>query len=152
MAFTNAFLGINHSLAHILGGKFHIPHGRANAILMPHVIKYNADNPSKLAAFPQYKYPRADERYAEIAEMLGLPASTIAEGVNSLIEEINNLMDELNIPATIAANGVKKEEYEKEIDEMADIAFNDQCTGTNPRMPLVSEIKEIYWDAYGEEE
>lgn len=81
MAFTNAFLGINHSMAHILGGKFHIPHGRANAILLPYVIRYNAEKPTKFVAFPQYEYPKAAERYAEIAKFLGLPASTVEEGV-----------------------------------------------------------------------
>ncbi|MTI59660.1 MAG: bifunctional acetaldehyde-CoA/alcohol dehydrogenase [Firmicutes bacterium] len=148
MAFTNAFLGINHSMAHILGGKFHIPHGRANAILLPHVIKYNAGKPSKLAAFPQYEYPKADQRYAEIAEMLGLPADTSEKGVDSLIKAVKDLMKEVKIPLSLAEAGVEKKEFEKELDDMADIAFNDQCTGTNPRMPLVTEIKEVYRQAY----
>ncbi|WP_434640141.1 bifunctional acetaldehyde-CoA/alcohol dehydrogenase [Thermoanaerobacterium thermosaccharolyticum] len=149
MAFTNAFLGINHSMAHILGGKFHIPHGRANAILLPYVIKYNAEKPTKFVAYPQYEYPKAAERYAEIARFLGLPASTVEEGVESLIEAIKNLMKELNIPLTLKDAGINKEQFEKEIDEMSDIAFNDQCTGSNPRMPLTKEIAEIYRKAYG---
>lgn len=149
MAFTNAFLGINHSMAHILGGKFHIPHGRANAILLPHVIKFNAETPGKLVAFPQYEYPQAAKRYAMIARFLGLPAKTTEEGVDSLIKAVRELMTELNIPLTIAKAGVNKKIFMAELDEMADIAFNDQCTGTNPRMPLVTEIKEIYKKAYG---
>jgi len=150
MAFTNAFLGLNHSMAHILGGKFHIPHGRANAILLPHVIRYNAQKPTKFAAFPQYEYPMAGERYAEIARFLGLPAGTMEEGVDSLIKAIRELMAQLDIPMTLAAAGVDRERFERELREMSDIAFNDQCTGTNPRMPLVAEIEKIYREAYGE--
>ncbi|MGE5581255.1 MAG: bifunctional acetaldehyde-CoA/alcohol dehydrogenase [Bacillota bacterium] len=148
MAFTNAFLGVNHGMAHILGGKFHIPHGRANAILLPYVIKYNAQRPSKFVAFPQYEYPMAAERYAEIAKFLGLPAATTEEGVNSLVEAIKDLMTKLNIPHTLAQAGIDKKSFEKEVREMADIAFNDQTTGTNPRMPLVAEIEGIYREAY----
>jgi acetaldehyde dehydrogenase/alcohol dehydrogenase len=150
MAFTNAFLGVNHSMAHILGGKFHIPHGRANAILLPYVIYYNAQRPTKFAAFPQYEYPMAGERYAEIARLLGLPANTTEEGVNSLVNAIKELMVKLNIPLTLKEAGVDRKSFEKELREMSDIAFNDQCTGTNPRMPLVTEIEKIYREAYGE--
>lgn len=150
MAFTNAFLGLNHSMAHILGGKFHIPHGRANAILLPHIIQYNAQKPTKFAAFPQYEYPMAGERYAEIARFLGLPAGTKEEGVASLVKAIQDLMVQLDIPTTLAAAGVDRERFERELREMSDIAFNDQCTGTNPRMPLVAEIEKIYREAYGE--
>lgn len=148
MAFTNAFLGLNHSMAHILGGKFHIPHGRANAILLPYVIKYNADKPSKFTAFPQYEYHRAPERYAEIARFLGLLAETIEEGVTSLINAIRGLMNELEIPLSLKAAGVDPEAFRKEVREMSDIAFNDQCTGSNPRMPLVNEIEALYQDVY----
>ncbi len=148
MAFTNAFLGVNHGMAHVLGAKFHIPHGRANAIIMPYVIKYNAQRPSKFVAFPQYEYPMAGERYAEIARFLGLPAATTEEGVNSLDNAVKELMVKLNIPLSLAAAGVDKTAFEKELREMADIAFNDQTTGTNPRMPLVAEIEGIYREAY----
>jgi acetaldehyde dehydrogenase/alcohol dehydrogenase len=148
MAFTNAFLGLNHGMAHILGGKFHIPHGRANAILLPYVIRYNAQKPTKLVAFPQYEYPMAGERYAEIARFLGLPAGNIAEGVNSLIHAVNQLLTKLDIPHTLAEAGIDKAAFEKEVREMADIAFNDQTTGTNPRMPLVKEIETIFREAY----
>lgn len=148
MAFTNAFLGLNHSMAHILGGKFHIPHGRANAILMPYLIEYNAKKPTKFQAFPQYEYPHADRRYAEIARFLGLPAQTDAEGVTSLIRAVRDLLQKVNIPLTLREAGISRELFEEELQEMADIAFNDQCTGTNPRMPLVAEIIEIYREAY----
>ena len=150
MAFTNAFLGINHSMAHILGAKFHIPHGRANAVLLPYVIEYNAALPNKLAAFPQYEYPIAAEKYSYIARLLGLQASTKEEGVKNLTKAIQDLMKKLNMPLTLKEMGVQKSQFEKELFEMADIALNDQCTGSNPRMPLISEIIEIYKKAYGQ--
>ncbi|HHU52084.1 MAG TPA: bifunctional acetaldehyde-CoA/alcohol dehydrogenase [Firmicutes bacterium] len=148
MAFTNAFLGLNHSMAHVLGGKFHIPHGRANAILLPYVINYNAAKPSKFVAFPQYEYHKAPERYAEIARFLGLPAETTEEGVTSLIKAIRGLMRELEIPLSLKAAGVDPEAFRREVREMSDLAFNDQCTGTNPRMPLVNEIEALYQEVY----
>lgn len=149
MAFTNAFLGINHSLAHKLGGEFHIPHGRANAILLPHVIEYNASKPSKFTSFPKYETFIADKKYAEIAKALGLPASTVEEGVNSLIKAIKDLMKELNIPMTIAECNVDKKEFIAKVPMLADKAFEDQCTTANPRLPLVKELEEIYIKAYG---
>lgn len=149
MAFTNAFLGINHSMAHILGGKFHVPHGRANAILMPYVIAYNASQPTKLVAYPQYEQYRAPERYAEIARFLGLPASTTEEGVSSLIQAIKDLMVRLSVPLTIAESGISREAYEQAIPAMADIAFADQCTISNPRLPLVTELEALFRAAYG---
>ena len=149
MAFTNAFLGINHSLAHALGAKFHIPHGRANAILLPHVIAYNADKPSKLVAFPQYEQYRAPKRYAEIAKHLGLPANTTEEGVKSLIKAVRDLLKTLNLPASLEEAGVDPGLYAAAIPEMAELAFADQCTISNPRLPLVSELAKIYRLAYG---
>jgi len=149
MAFTNAFLGINHSLAHKLGGEFHIPHGRANAILLPHVIEYNASKPSKFTSFPKYETFIADKKYAEIAKALGLPASTVEEGVNSLIKAIKDLMKELNIPMTISECNVDKKEFIAKVPMLADKAFEDQCTTANPRLPLVKELEEIYIKAYG---
>lgn len=149
MAFTNAFLGLNHSMAHILGGKFHIPHGRANAILLPYVITYNAKKPTKFAAFPQYEYPKAGERYAQIAKFLGLPAATTEEGVQSLVKAVKKLMVQVKIPQKLSECGIAKDLFERELREMSDIAFNDQCTGANPRLPLVKEIEEIYREAYG---
>ncbi|RDY24076.1 bifunctional acetaldehyde-CoA/alcohol dehydrogenase [Romboutsia maritimum] len=150
MAFTNAFLGVNHSLAHKLGGEFHIPHGRANAILLPHVVKYNASKPTKFAAFPKYKEFVADKKYAEISRFLGLKADTVEQGVESLIEAINNLLVELNIPRTIKECGINEFSFISKVDKLALDAFDDQCTPANPRLPLVEELKEIYLTAYGE--
>ncbi|WP_416808521.1 bifunctional acetaldehyde-CoA/alcohol dehydrogenase [Bacillus thuringiensis] len=148
MAFANAFLGINHSLAHKLGPEFHIPHGRANAILMPHVIRYNAIKPRKHALFPKYEHFVAGERYAYIARTLGLPASTVEEGVESLVQAIISLGKELNINMSIAGQGVKQEAFENVVDVLSERAFEDQCTPANPKLPLISELKEVYKQAY----
>ncbi|KNY25719.1 bifunctional acetaldehyde-CoA/alcohol dehydrogenase [Pseudobacteroides cellulosolvens] len=148
MAFTNAFLGINHSLAHKLGGEFHIPHGRANAVLLPYVIEYNAQKPTKFVSFPKYETFIADKKYAEIAKALGLPASTNEEGVKSLIKAIKDLMKELNMPSTIAECKVDSKKFNAKVAELADKAFEDQCTTANPRLPLVSELEKIYLTAY----
>ncbi|MEK4145545.1 bifunctional acetaldehyde-CoA/alcohol dehydrogenase [Robertmurraya sp. FSL W8-0741] len=148
MAFANAFLGINHSLAHKLGGEFHIAHGRANAILLPHVIRYNATKPKKFASFPKYEKFIADKRYAEIAMALGLPARTTEEGVESLIQAIIKLAEELYIPLKIRDNGVNKKEFESKVEFLAEKAFEDQCTTANPKLPLVSELAEIYRKAW----
>ncbi|HBF34757.1 TPA: bifunctional acetaldehyde-CoA/alcohol dehydrogenase [Candidatus Sumerlaeota bacterium] len=150
MAFTNAFLGINHSLAHKIGGSFHVPHGRANAILLPHVIRYNASRPSKYTAYPKYEYPVADQKYREIAVALGLPADTVEQGVESLIQAVDGLRARLNIPGSFAAYGVPKELFMAQLDDVALNAFDDQCTGANPRYPLVEELKQILLSAYGE--
>ena len=144
MAFANAFLGINHSLAHKLGAEFHIAHGRSNTILMPHVIRYNAAKPKKFASFPKYEHFIADQRYAEIARTLGLPARTTEEGVESLVQAVINLAKELNIPMSIESNGVTKEAFEQKVDYLAERAFEDQCTTANPKLPLVTELAEIY--------
>ena len=148
MAFANAFLGINHSLAHKLGSEFHIAHGRANTILLPHVIRYNAAKPKKFTAFPKYDHFVADERYAEIARVLGLPATTKEEGVESLVQAIIKLAKELDIPMSIETNGVDKEAFESRVDFLAERAFEDQCTTANPKLPLVTELAEIYRLAY----
>lgn len=148
MAFANAFLGINHSLAHKLGAAFHIAHGRANTILLPHVIRYNAKRPTKLSVFPKYEHFVADKRYAEIAHSLGLPAKTTEEGVESLVQAIVKLAKTVDIPLSIAACGVDAKVFERRVDELADRAFEDQCTTANPKMPLVSELTDIYRQAY----
>ncbi|MFD0681268.1 MULTISPECIES: bifunctional acetaldehyde-CoA/alcohol dehydrogenase [unclassified Paenibacillus] len=148
MAFANAFLGINHSLAHKWGGEFHTAHGRTNAILMPHVIRYNAQKPTKFASFPKYGHFIADQRYAEIARILGLPARTTEEGVNSLIEAIRKLNQALGIPSSFSELGIDPQLFETRADELADRAFEDQCTTANPRMPLVTELAEIYRKAF----
>lgn len=152
MAFANAFLGINHSLAHKLGSEFHIPHGRANAVLLPYVIRYNATKPTKFSAFPKYKSFVADKKYAEIAKYIGLKANTTEEGVNNLIDAINKLLVELNIPKTIAECGVSEKDFMASVDKLAIDAFDDQCTPANPRYPLVSELKDIYLTAFGKGE
>ncbi|MBH5320301.1 bifunctional acetaldehyde-CoA/alcohol dehydrogenase [Paenibacillus sp. GSMTC-2017] len=148
MAFANAFLGINHSLAHKWGGQYHTAHGRTNAILMPHVIRYNAQKPTKYASFPKYDHFVADKRYADIARMLGLPAQTVEEGVNSLIEAIRTLNRSLGIPESFAELGFDEVDFEAKVDYLADRAFEDQCTTANPRMPLVTELADVYRNAF----
>ena len=148
MAFTNAFLGLNHSIAHKIGGEYHVPHGRANAVLLPHVIKYNASIPSKFVSFPKYKKFIADEKYAEIAAFLGLPAKTTEEGVQSLINAVIDLMKEVNEPLSFSECGIDEETYMRNIPDIANKAFEDQCTTANPKLPLVKEIEQIMIDAY----
>jgi acetaldehyde dehydrogenase / alcohol dehydrogenase len=148
MAFANAFLGINHSLAHKWGGEYHTAHGRTNAILMPHVIRYNAQKPTKFASFPKYEAFIADVRYAEIARVLGLPASTTEEGVNSLIHRIREMNKALGIPDKFQDVGVDAQDFESRVDYLADRAFEDQCTTANPRMPLVTELADVYRNAF----
>mgnify|MGYP005766268469 CR=1 FL=1 len=148
MAFTNAFLGINHSLAHKLGGEFHIAHGRANAILLPYVIKYNSTEPTKFVSFPKYEYFIADQKYANLAKRLGLKASTTKEGVDALITAIKEMNQKLGIPSTLKEEGIDEKEFLAKLDELADKAFEDQCTTANPRLPLVTELRQILLDAY----
>ncbi len=148
MAFTNAFLGLNHSIAHKLGGEFHIPHGRANAVILPYVIAYNASKPSKFVSFPKYEHFIADEKYAKLAKILGLKCKDTAEGVNSLINAIKDLMKKLEMPTSIKECGIDEKEFLEKVDELSDRAFEDQCTTVNPRLPLVTEIKQILLDAY----
>ncbi|HHU93242.1 MAG TPA: bifunctional acetaldehyde-CoA/alcohol dehydrogenase [Halanaerobiaceae bacterium] len=149
MAFANAFLGICHSMAHKLGSTFDIPHGLANALLINPVIRYNAtDIPVKQTAFPQYKYPLAKTNYAKIADHLGLGGETEDEKVELLIQAIEELKEEVDIPTSIKAVGIPEDAFYKKLDEMAELAFDDQCTGTNPRYPLINELKELYIQAY----
>ena len=148
MAFTNAFLGINHSLAHKIGAKYHTAHGRANAILLPYVIRYNASKPTKFVSFPKYEYFIADEKYANLARKNGLPANTTEEGVTSLVAKIKELNEKLEIPKSFQELGIEEQDFLANVDELADRAFEDQCTTANPRLPLVSELKQILLDAY----
>ena len=149
MAFANAFLGICHSLAHKLGGKFHVPHGIANAMLISEVINYNAvEAPTKVGIFPQYKYPEALERYAYISEFLGFGGKTLYEKKDNLIAEIEKLKERIGIPKSIQEYGIGEAEFLAALDEMALDAFDDQCTGANPRYPLIEELKEIFKRAY----
>ncbi|MBM6860186.1 bifunctional acetaldehyde-CoA/alcohol dehydrogenase [Clostridium saudiense] len=149
MAFSNAFLGINHSMAHKLGAFHHLPHGMANSLVMKEVIKFNAtDAPTKQAAFAQYKYPNAAWRYARIADHLGLGGKTEAEKVELLIKAIEELQAKVNMPKTIQEAGVSEVKFMETLDEMVEQAFDDQCTGANPRYPLMSELKEMYITSY----
>ena len=148
MAFTNAFLGINHSLAHKIGAEFHLPHGRINAILLPYVIRYNSQMPTKFVSFPKYEYFIADQKYADLSRRMNFPAYTNEEGVNSLIEEIKKLNNDLNIPKSFKEAGIDEKEFLAKADMLADRAFEDQCTTANPRLPLVSELKQILLDSY----
>jgi acetaldehyde dehydrogenase / alcohol dehydrogenase len=150
MAFANAFLGICHSMAHKLGSTFHVPHGLANALLISRVIQYNAtDIPFKQAIFPQYKYPNAKERYAHIADYLGLGGTTQDEKVDRLIAAVEDLKRQLDIPGTIKdVLDVDDATFYAQLDELAEQAFDDQCTGANPRYPLISDLKQLYILAY----
>lgn len=148
MAFSNAFLGINHSLAHKIGAEYHVPHGRANAILLPYVIKYNATMPDKFVSFPKYEYFIADKRYAEIARRQGLPANTTQEGVDSLISAIRKLMKDLDMSTSFKDEGIDEKEYMDKVEELAYKAFEDQCTTANPKLPLIEDLKQILIDAY----
>ena len=149
MAFANAFLGLNHSMAHKLGAHFHVPHGIANALLICQVIKYNAaEAPVKQGIFPQYQYPNARAAYAEFADALGLGGKTDEEKVNNLIKALQELKKKLNIPLSIKDWGVSKEDFEKAMETLPTLAFDDQCTSANPRYPLIKEIEQMYRDAY----
>ena len=148
MAFTNAFLGINHSLAHKIGAEFHLAHGRINAILLPYVIKYNASKPTKFVSFPKYEYFKADQKYADLSRRMYFPAYTNEEGVYSLIEEIKKLNRDLQIPSSFKEQGVDEQEWLAKVDMLADRAFEDQCTTANPRLPLVTELRQILIDSY----
>lgn len=149
MAFANAFLGVCHSMAHKLGAAFHVPHGVANGLLINEVIKFNAvDNPRKQAAFPQYKYPNAKWRYAKIADYLNLGGKTEEEKVDLLIGKIDELKDAVGIPKSIKDFGVGEKAFYAKLDVMSENAFDDQCTGANPRYPLISELKDMYISAF----
>ena len=163
MAFSNAFLGLCHSMAHKLGAQFHVPHGMANALLLTNIIRFNAnDNPTKMAAFPQYEFPSVISRYARVADYIATPVNdtknteyivttpemTMNERVEALIEGIEKLKAELGIPASIKEWGVDENEFLSAVDELSVKAFDDQCTGSNPRYPLISQIKTLYLDSY----
>lgn len=149
MAFANGFLGICHSLAHKLGATHHIAHGVANGMLITEVIRFNAvDNPRKQAAFPQYKYPNAKWRYARVADYLNLGGTTDEEKVLLLIAAIEELKAKVGIPASIQVAGVTPERFYANLDAMSEQAFDDQCTGANPRYPLISELKQLYINAF----
>ena len=135
-------------MAHKIGAEFHLPHGRINAILLPYVIRYNATKPTKFVSWPKYEFYIADEKYAIMAKKLGLKADTVEEGVNSLITEVQKLNEKLNIPKSFKDAGLDEKEFLAKVDLLADRAFEDQCTTANPRVPLVSEIKQMLLDSY----
>lgn len=148
MAFANAFLGISHSIAHKIGGEYGIPHGRTNAILLPHVIRYNAKDPQKHALFPKYDFFRADTDYADIAKFLGLKGNTTEELVDALANAVYDLGYSVGIDMNLKSQGVTEELLHSTIDRMAELAFEDQCTTSNPKEPLISELKGIIETAY----
>ena len=149
MAFANAFLGINHSLAHKLGAFHHLPHGLANAVVLTNVIRYNAaEVPVKMGTFPQYEYPNTMARYAEIGRYVGLTGKDDAEVLEKFIAKLEDLKKEIEIKDSIQAYGVDEKYFLETLDEMSEQAFNDQCTGANPRYPLIAELKDIYLRAY----
>ena len=163
MAFSNAFLGLCHSMAHKLGAQFHVPHGMANALLLTNIIRFNAnDNPTKQASFPQYEFPSAISRYARVADYISTPvnnekntdlmdsrnAKTLEEKVELLIDGIEKLKKQLNVPSSIQEWGVSEEDFLAVVDDLSVKAFDDQCTGSNPRYPLISQIKQLYLDSF----
>lgn len=149
MAFTNAFLGVNHSIAHKIGGQYHITHGRANAVLLPHIIEYNSQTPTKMVSWPKYKSFIADRKYAEIARACGFYSGDDTKaGVRALINAVNELSRKCDMPKSFKECGIDEKTYMKKIPEIAIRAFEDQCTTANPRLPLVTEIEEILKKAY----
>ncbi len=149
MAFANAFLGVCHSMAHKLGAFHHIPHGIANALMIEEVLRFNAEEvPTKMGTFPKYDHPHTLRRYAEIADALNLGGSTDTEKLENLIKAINELKEKIGIKKTIKDYDINEDNFLSTLDEMTEQAFDDQCTGANPRLPLMSEIKEMYINAY----
>ena len=148
MAFANAFLGISHSIAHKIGGQWDLIHGRTNAILLPHIVRYNAIDPQKHAMWAKYEYFRADEDYADIARMIGLKGNTTAELVEALAAAITKLGEDVGIKMNFREQGITKEVLDRDADKLAELAFEDQCTTANPKQPLISELKEIIYAAY----
>lgn len=149
MAFANSFLGICHSMAHKLGGYHHLPHGVANALLITEVMKFNAsETPTKMGTFAQYEYPKAIERYAEIADFLGLKGNNNKEKFDNLVKAIEELKDKVGIKKSIKDYGIDEKVFLDSLDKMVEDSFDDQCTGANPRYPLMSEMKEIFLKVY----
>lgn len=149
MAFANAFLGVCHSMAHKLGSYHHIAHGVANSLMIDEVIRFNsAEAPTKMGTFSQYKYPECARRYAEVAEMLGITGKTDTDKIEKLIKKIDELKAEIGLPMTIRDAGVDEKDFLDRLDQMVEDAFDDQCTGANPRYPLMAEIKAMYLKAY----
>ena len=148
MAFSNASVGVNHALAHAFGARFNVAHGRANALMLPHVIAYNADVPAKFMPSPYTQGYGAHKKYATIADLLGLGGQSVQEKVEMLIAAVNRLLDGLGFPRSIAEFGISKDEFERALPEMVKAAFDDPSWRSNPRMPLMNELVELFWKAY----
>jgi acetaldehyde dehydrogenase/alcohol dehydrogenase len=148
LAFSNASVGVNHALAHAFGARFGVSHGRANALMLPHVLAYNASVPTKFMPSPNQRAYIADKKYAMIADLLGLDGDTIAEKVQSLVTATEQLLDRLEVPRSIADLGISEQEFERAMPDLAKIAFDDPSWRTNPRMPLVNELIALFWSAY----
>ena len=149
MAFANAFLGVCHSMAHKLGAYHHLPHGVANALMIDYVLEFNAaEVPAKMGTFSQYDYPKTLRRYAEVAEALGVSGRNDEAKLKGLIKKIDDLKEYVGIKKTIKDYGVDEKYFLDTLDQMTEDAFDDQCTGANPRLPLMSEIKDMYLRAY----
>ncbi len=148
MAFANAGVGVNHALAHAFGARFGVAHGRANAIMLPHVIIYNASVPTKFRPSPNQRAYVAHHKYATVAELLELNGETVEERVMNLVTAVERLLNQLEMPRSIAALGITKEEFERALPEMVATAFDDPSWQSNPRMPLLSELEELLRNAY----
>ena len=149
MAFANAFLGVCHSMAHKLGAFHHLPHGIANALMIDEVLRFNAEEvPAKMGTFPQYDHPHTLARYAEVADYLGIKGKNDSEKLENLIKAIDDLKERVGIKKTIKDYGIDEKDFLDRLDDMTEQAFDDQCTGANPRYPLMSEIKQMYLNAY----
>ena len=148
MAFANASVGVNHALAHAFGARFGVAHGRANALMLPHVIAYNAAVPTKFLPSPYQKGYVAHRKYATIADLLGLGGHTIEEKVKNLVVATEQLLDQLSVPRSIADLGISKEEFERALPDLTKLAFDDPSWRSNPRMPLLSELADLFWKAY----
>ena len=152
MAFANAFLGMNHSMAHKIGGEFHVPHGRANAILLPFTIRYNGQKPQKLSTWPKYDHYDADERYAELARAIGLKFNTVAEGVEAYAKAVGELGKRVGIQMNFKSQGIDRDTWMNAMDKLSYLAYEDQCSPANPRVPMVEDMKKIMIAAYDTEE
>jgi acetaldehyde dehydrogenase / alcohol dehydrogenase len=148
IAFSNAAVGVNHALAHAFGARFGVAHGRANALMLPHVVAYNASVPTKFTPSPNQRGYVAHKKYATMADLLGLGGNTIEEKVQNLVTATEHLLDRLAIPRSIADLGISKEEFERAMPDLAKIAFDDPSWRSNPRLPLVSELVELFWKAF----
>lgn len=148
LAFSNASVGVNHALAHAFGAHFGVAHGRANALMLPHVLAYNAAVPTKFMPSPYQQGYVAHKKYAMVADLLGLGGHTVEEKVNNLIAGTEGLLDQLGFPRSIAELGISKQAFEQALPEMVTAAFDDPSWRSNPRMPLMSELVELFWKAY----